>query len=58
MYLIISDIFYVDIFPLKFVNFFYAQMLESRLFTKMFLTSAKDNQIKITYFLTKIVHFN
>ncbi len=47
MYLIIIDIFYVNIFPLKFVIFFNAQMLESRLFTKMFLTSAKDNQIKI-----------
>jgi hypothetical protein len=48
MYLIITDIFYVNIFPLKFVNYFLnAQMLERRLLTKMLLTSAKDNQIKI-----------
>ncbi len=48
MYLIITDIFYVNIFPLKLVNFFLnAQMLQSRLFMKMFLSSAKDNQIKI-----------
>jgi hypothetical protein len=48
MYLIITDIFYVIIFPVKLGNFFLnAQMLESRLFTKTFLTSAKDNQINI-----------
>jgi hypothetical protein len=48
MYLIITDIFNVNIFPLKLINFFLnAQMLESRLYTKMFLTSVKDNKIKI-----------
>jgi hypothetical protein len=48
MCLFINVFFYVHTFPLKLVkSFSNAQMLELRLFMKMFFTSGKDNQIKI-----------